>query len=102
MLSPERYVRNKNNKVISQPIKGTESRGSTIESDKKNKKLINVKRFSENVMIVDLVRNDLSITAKKNTVKVEELAKLYSYKNVHHLISQFLQRLTTIFTLWML
>ena len=87
--SPERYIRNKNNKVISQPIKGTESRGSTIESDKKNKKKLNnsQKDFSENVMIVDLVRNDLSVTAKKNTVKVEELAKLYSYKNVHHLIS---------------
>ena len=60
----ERYIRNKNNKVISQPIKGTESRGSMIESDK-NKKLINSQKdFSENVMIVDLVRNDLSITAK--------------------------------------
>ena len=52
------------------------------------KKLLNSEKdFSENVMIVDLVRNDLSISTKKNSVKVEELAKLYSYKNVHHLIS---------------
>jgi para-aminobenzoate synthetase component 1 len=97
--SPERYIRNKNNKVISQPIKGTESRGNTIESDKKNKKkLINSQKdFSENVMIADLVRNDLSITAKKNTVKVEELAKLYSYKNVHHLISTISSKINSNF-----
>ena len=48
-------------------------------------------------MIVDLVRNDLSITAKKNTVKVEELAKLYSYKNVHHLISTISSKINSNF-----
>ena len=87
--SPERYIRNKNNKVISQPIKGTgpRSRNLRIDDDNKKKLLKSEKDFSENVMIVDLVRNDLSISAKKNSVKVEELAKLYSYKNVHHLIS---------------
>ena len=87
--SPERYIRKKNNKVISQPIKGTgpRSRNLHIDDDNKKKLLNSEKDFSENVMIVDLVRNDLSISAKKNSVKVEELAKLYSYKNVHHLIS---------------
>jgi len=93
--SPERYIRNKNNKVISQPIKGTgpRSRNLCIDDDNKKKLLKSEKDFSENVMIVDLVRNDLSISAKKNSVKVEELAKLYSYKNVHHLISTISSRI---------
>ncbi len=87
--SPERYIKKINNKIISQPIKGTASRSESKSIDSKNKSHLmkSEKDFSENVMIVDLVRNDLSITAKKNTVKVEELAKVYSYKNVHHLIS---------------
>lgn len=87
--SPERYIKKHNSKIISQPIKGTESRSDLKSIDDKNKNLLieSEKDFSENVMIVDLVRNDLSITAKKKSVKVEELAKLYSYKNVHHLIS---------------
>lgn len=87
--SPERYIKKINNKIISQPIKGTASRSESKSIDNKNKSHLmrSEKDFSENVMIVDLVRNDLSITAKKNTVKVEELAKVYSYKNVHHLIS---------------
>ena len=93
--SPERYIRNKNNKVISQPIKGTgpRSRNLRIDDDNKKKLLKSEKDFSENVMIVDLVRNDLSISARKNSVKVEELAKLYSYKNVHHLISTISSRI---------
>ena len=93
--SPERYIRNKNNKVISQPIKGTgpRSRDLCIDDDNKKKLLKSEKDFSENVMIVDLVRNDLSISARKNSVKVEELAKLYSYKNVHHLISTISSRI---------
>ena len=87
--SPERYIKHHNSRVISQPIKGTESRGESTIADVKNKNNLikSQKDFSENVMIVDLVRNDLSITAKNNSVKVEELAELYSYKNVHHLIS---------------
>jgi len=87
--SPERYIKNNNSKIISQPIKGTASRSESKSIDNKNKRLLmkSKKDFSENVMIVDLVRNDLSITAKKKSVKVEELAKVYSYKNVHHLIS---------------
>jgi len=87
--SPERYIKNNNSKIISQPIKGTASRSESKSVDNKNKRLLmkSKKDFSENVMIVDLVRNDLSITAKKKSVKVEELAKVYSYKNVHHLIS---------------
>ena len=87
--SPERYIKKINRKIISQPIKGTQSRSDSRSIDNKNKNFLlkSEKDFSENVMIVDLVRNDLSITAKKNSVNVEELAEVYSYKNVHHLIS---------------
>ncbi len=87
--SPERFIKKKGKKIISQPIKGTSPRFDNFSQDElsKNSLLNSEKDFSENVMIVDLVRNDLSITAATGSVYVEELAKLYSYKNVHHLIS---------------
>lgn len=87
--SPERFLKKTGDKILSQPIKGTIKRSSNKEIDTNNKiKLKNSsKDFSENVMIVDLVRNDLSKVSKKSSVKVDELAKLYSYTNVHHLIS---------------
>lgn len=87
--SPERYIRKKGTAVISQPIKGTAKRGETVEKDEFLKKslLNNPKEYAENIMIVDLVRNDLSKTAKKGSVKVEELCKLYTFKQVHQLIS---------------
>lgn len=87
--SPERYLKKVDSKLISQPIKGTTRRGANIEQDEKLKvQLINdPKERSENVMIVDLVRNDLSKIAKKASVKVEELCGLYSYPTVHQLIS---------------
>ena len=87
--SPERYLQKKGKKIISQPIKGTIKKLDDMVLDKKNKELLlnSAKDFSENVMIVDLVRNDLSRIAKKGTVHVDELAGLYTYKDVHHLIS---------------
>ncbi len=87
--SPERYIRRENNKIISQPIKGTAKRGTDIIEDNSIKSLLsqNEKERSENIMIVDLVRNDLSKTAIKNSVKVEELCESYTFKQVHHLIS---------------
>ena len=87
--SPERYIRRERNKIISQPIKGTAKRGSDIIEDNSIKKLLseNEKERSENIMIVDLVRNDLSKTAVKNSVEVEELCEPYTFKQVHHLIS---------------
>ena len=87
--SPERFLKKTGDKILSQPIKGTIKRNSKKGIDTNNKiKLKNSsKDFSENVMIVDLVRNDLSKVSKKNSVKVDELAKLYSFTNVHHLIS---------------
>ena len=87
--TPERYLRKEGSKIISQPIKGTAKRlRSKIDDDKIAFDLSrDEKERSENVMIVDLVRNDLSKTAKKGSVKVEELCKVYSFKQVHQLIS---------------
>jgi para-aminobenzoate synthetase component 1 len=87
--SPERYLKKQNTKVISQPIKGTAKRFGTTEADENSKKelLENPKERSENIMIVDLVRNDLSHTATKGSVAVEELCGIYSFKQVHQMIS---------------
>lgn len=87
--SPERFLKRKNNKLIAQPIKGTAPRALSLEQDNtlKNSLLLSPKEISENVMIVDLVRNDLSRIAKKGTVKVEELFGLYTFPQVHQMIS---------------
>ncbi len=87
--SPERFLKKKAHKVISQPIKGTIKRGRNETEDQQLKeKLFNdPKERAENVMIVDLVRNDLSRTAKKGSVKVEELYGIYSFSQVHQMIS---------------
>ncbi len=87
--SPERYIKKEGEKVISQPIKGTAKRFlSMVDDDKAAFDLLrDEKERSENIMIVDLVRNDLSKTATKGSVKVEELCKVHSFKQVHQLIS---------------
>lgn len=87
--SPERFIKKEGNKIISQPIKGTRKRGSTPEEDEKFKSelLTDEKERSENIMIVDIVRNDLSRTAKRGSVRVEELLGIYTFKQVHQLIS---------------
>lgn len=87
--SPERYLQRKGNTVISQPIKGTAKRSQNPEKDEQLKTELkqNPKERSENVMIVDLVRNDLSHFATKGSVKVTELCKVYTFKQVHQLIS---------------
>ena len=87
--SPERYLKKEGSKLISQPIKGTAKRLiSSIDDAKIASDLMrDEKERAENVMIVDLVRNDLSKTAKKGTVMVEELCKVYSFKQVHQMIS---------------
>lgn len=87
--SPERYLKKEGSKVISQPIKGTARRSSDLAEDKAIKTALaaNEKERAENIMIVDLVRNDLSHTAEKGSVKVEELCMPYTFKQVHHLIS---------------
>ncbi|WP_298119523.1 anthranilate synthase component I family protein [Flavobacterium sp.] len=87
--SPERYLKKEGLKVISQPIKGTAKRSFDIESDEVSKTELenNPKERSENIMIVDLVRNDLSKTATKASVNVEELCGIYTFKQVHQMIS---------------
>ncbi len=87
--SPERYLKKVGEKVISQPIKGTARRGQSQKEDGLLKVALaqDEKERAENIMIADLVRNDLSKSALKGTVQVEELCKVYSYKQVHQMIS---------------
>lgn len=87
--SPERFMKKTGDKLISQPIKGTAKRGETKEEDEnlKNELAINEKERSENIMIVDLVRNDFSKIANFDSVLVEELCKIYTFKTVHQMIS---------------
>ncbi|GFZ86018.1 para-aminobenzoate synthase [Aquaticitalea lipolytica] len=87
--SPERYIKKEGNTIISQPIKGTAKRSDNIIEDQQLKKELenSEKERSENIMIVDLVRNDLSQTALKGSVKVEELCKVYTFNQVHQMIS---------------
>ncbi len=87
--SPERYLKKENNKIISQPIKGTSRRFIDNNQDEISKSNLasDPKERSENIMITDLVRNDLSRTAKKGSVEVEELCGIYSFLQVHQMIS---------------
>ncbi|MEQ8909129.1 MAG: anthranilate synthase component I family protein [Vicingaceae bacterium] len=87
--SPERYLCKREEQLYSQPIKGTYPRGKTEAEDERLKQELkaDLKEQTENVMIVDLVRNDLSRTAAKSSVKVEELFGVYTFPQVHQLIS---------------
>ena len=95
--SPERYMKKKGTKIISQPIKGTAKRSTNVEEDERLKENLskNSKECSENIMIVDLVRNDLSQTATKGSVVVEELCKVYTYKQVHQMISTIVSEVSS-------
>ena len=95
--SPERYLRKEGNKVISQPIKGTAKRFSDLVLDEKSRTELetNPKERSENIMIVDLVRNDLSHTAIKGSVEVEELCGIYTFEQVHQMISTVVSNVST-------
>ncbi len=88
--SPERYLRKTGNAIFSQPIKGTSKRDlDNKQSDEESKQYLlqSSKEKSENVMVVDLVRNDLSRICIPGSVKVEELFGLYSFPQVHQMIS---------------
>lgn len=93
--SPERYLKKKGKELLSQPIKGTARRSDDPLEDREIiKKLENdPKEHSENVMIVDLVRNDLSRIAEKGSVSVDELCKVYTFTQVHQLISSVRARI---------
>jgi len=88
--SPERFLKKAGNKIISQPMKGTARRN--LEDDKMDDQLkktlyLDEKERAENIMVVDLVRNDLSKVCKEGTVKVEELFGVYSFPQVHQMVS---------------
>lgn len=79
--SPERYLQKKGNQLLSQPIKGTLAQGQNTE------KLFSEKERSENIMIVDLVRNDLSKVCEAGSVHVSELCGIYEFPGLYQMIS---------------
>lgn len=88
--SPERYIKKTGSAIISQPIKGTIRRSLTdADADRHNRNVLfnSGKDRSENVMVVDLVRNDLSKICEKGTVVVEELFGIYPFPQVYQMIS---------------
>jgi len=93
--SPERYLKKVGDKIISQPIKGTSKRFVDPIEDEKSKSVLvsDAKERAENIMITDLVRNDLSHTSQKGSVEVEELCGIYSFLQVHQMISTITSKL---------
>ena len=87
--TPERFLCKRGSKLISQPIKGTARRSTDFVEDQQIKLQLrnDIKEQSENVMIVDLVRHDLTKSAAKGSVKVEELFGIYTFPQVHQMIS---------------
>jgi len=85
--SPERYLKKTGNKIISQPIKGTLKRTPDNLEAQQQQLLHSSKDRAENVMVVDLVRNDLSRICREGSVQVEELFGIYSFPQVHQMIS---------------
>lgn len=88
--SPERFIKKQGEYILSQPIKGTAKRILNDEDgdDKTREDLKHsAKDRSENVMVVDLVRNDLAKVCEEGTVKVNELYGIYSFPQVHQMIS---------------
>lgn len=87
--SPERYLRRADDRLISQPIKGTVRRGADAEEDAALARQLQAdpKERGENIMITDLVRNDLARAGRPGTVQVDELCGIYSFRTVHQMIS---------------
>lgn len=90
--SPELFIQIENGKIISRPIKGTAPRGKDFVQDEINKKTLqnSVKEKAENLMIVDLVRNDLSRICKAGSVEVKNLFHVDTYQTLHHMSSEII------------
>lgn len=89
-FSPELFFTLNNNHILTKPMKGTIKRGHTIEEDKKFIEFLrnDEKNRAENVMIVDLLRNDLGKIAQTGTVKVSKLFEIETHKTLHQMTSQ--------------
>ncbi|NDK54489.1 anthranilate synthase component I family protein [Pontibacter fetidus] len=87
--SPERFLKKEGSTIVSQPIKGTIKRGATAKEDEQLRLQLrnDEKELAENMMIVDLVRNDLSRSCATGTVKVEEMFGTYGFRQVWQMIS---------------
>ncbi len=88
-VSPERFIRIDGDRIETRPIKGTIVRGKTTEADESNRQWLanSTKNQAENLMIVDLLRNDLSRSAEPFSVQVTKLFDIESHANVHHMVS---------------
>ncbi len=93
--SPELFLSIKNGEIISRPIKGTAARNQDAAQDLENKNNLqnSPKERAENLMIVDLVRNDLSRVCKAGSVMVKNLFQVNSYKTLHHMSSEIIGKI---------
>lgn len=101
-FSPELFFTLEGNKIKTKPMKGTIQRGKTLKEDRKNIEFLknDIKNRAENVMIVDLLRNDLGKIAKTGTVKVDKLFEIETHKTVHQMTSEIsaeLEKNTTLY-----
>ena len=101
-LSPERFIKTQGKKVLTQPIKGTIARSADPHVDQANARLLQAseKNRAENLMIVDLLRNDLGKSCIPGSIAVPILFELKSFPNVHHLVSSVTGTLTETKTPW--
>ncbi|NNC96036.1 MAG: anthranilate synthase component I family protein [Chitinophagales bacterium] len=95
-MSPERFLKKEGKKIISQPIKGTIRKSKNNKENEILKKRLreDTKEQAENVMIVDLVRNDLTRSAVTGSIQVEELFGIYSFETVNHMISTVVAKMS--------
>lgn len=99
--SPELFLKiDEEKNITSRPIKGTAPRGKNLQEDLQNKLNLqnNPKEKAENLMIVDLVRNDLSRICQVNSVKVKKLFDITSYKTIHHMSSDVFGKISDDFS----